>query len=187
MQNRDEDQGRLDELIRYGKVDTVDLAAGTLVASTGDIVTQPIRWLELRAGATRTWSPPNEGEQLVILCPSGDIEGAIALRGVTSDAHPHVGNSKRELVEFTDGTVIAYDPEAHAFELLAGTGTIRLVAETVTIDADVTITRDLQVDGKVHADGLIESDDDVKASSISLKQHKHGGVQAGAAQTGVPL
>ncbi len=171
----------LDEMIRYGKVATVDLAAGLCVVSTGDIVSQPIKWLEIRAGRTRTWSPPSIGEQVVLLCPGGDIAGAIAVRGVSSDAYPPAGNSERELIEFSDGTVIAYDPTAHLFELLAGEGRLRVTATGgLSIEGRVSITGSLQVDGKISAT------DDVEAAGKSLTDHVHLQVQPGSGVSGKP-
>lgn len=197
MRDDDDTPGRLGQLILFGKVDSVDLAAGRCVVSAGDVVTAPIRWMETRAGATRTWSPVTAGEQVVLLCPEGEIAGAVALRGVYSDAHAAPGNTKRELVQFQDGAVIAYDPEAHELAAILPDGaTVSIVAPgSVTIqsdgliklDGDAQVTGDLQVDGKIHADGDVESDGDVKAGTISLRHHKTSLVQPGAGQSGEPV
>ncbi|MES2042588.1 MAG: phage baseplate assembly protein V [Pseudomonadota bacterium] len=197
MRDDDDTPGRLGQLILLGKVDSVDLASGRCVVSAGDVVTGPVRWIEHRAGATLTWSPPSVGEQVMLFCPEGEIAGAVALRGIYSDAHPAPGSTKRELIKFEDGALLAYDPEAHALAVVLPDGaTVSIVAPgSVTIqsdgliklDGDVQITGDLQVDGKIHADDDIESDGDVKAGAISLTHHKHGNVAAGAAQTGEPV
>ncbi len=169
-------------MIRYAKVASVDYATARVTLTIGDIETQPLRWIHGAHGQTRTWSPPSEGEQVLLLCPEGDIEGGIALRGVSYDAFPPAGDSTRELIKFGDGAVIAYDPESHKLEAVLPDGaTVSIAAPGgVTIDADVRITGDLQADGDIHADGDIVADD------ISLKSHKHGGVQGGAAKTGAP-
>ncbi|MBX9860647.1 MAG: phage baseplate assembly protein V [Sphingomonas sp.] len=169
-------------MIRYATVASVDHGQARVTLKVGDIETQKVRWLHGAHGETRTWSPPSEGEQVLLLCPEGDIEGGIALRGVSYDAFPPAGDSKRELIKFGDGAVIAYDPESHKLEAVLPDGaTVSVVAPGgVTIDADVRITRDLQVDGRIHADG------DIVADAISLKSHKHGGVQGGVAKTGAP-
>lgn len=180
---RDDDpQNTIGGLIRYGTVASIDLAAARIKVTIGDIETQPVRWLHGAHGNTRVWSPPAVGEQVLLVCPEGDIEGGIALRGVSFDSFPPAGDSTRELIQFGDGAVIAYDPENHALEAVLPDGaTVRIVAPGgVTIDADVRITGDLQVDGQIHADG------DIVADAISLKSHKHGGVQVGAAKTAVP-
>lgn len=169
-------------LIRYGVVTSVDYATARVTLTIGEIETQPLRWLHGPHGETRVWSPPSPGEQVLLLCPEGDIEGGIALRGVSFQSFAPVGDSKRELIRFGDGAVIAYDPESHTLEaVLPVSATVSIVAPGgVTIDADVRITGDLQVDGRIHADG------DIVADAISLRSHKHGGVQGGAAKTGAP-
>lgn len=188
MRMLDEDPSdRIGELIRYGTVDSVDLVSGKCTVKIGDIVTQPVRWLHGAAGGTAgttSWSPPTIGEQVVLFAPEGDVMAGFILRGAHSDTNPPAGDSMRELIRFADGAVIAYDPEAHLLEAVLPAGaTVSIVAPGgVTLDAEtVTITGNLQVDGTITADT------DVIAAGKSLKNHKHGGVQAGAAQTGVPV
>lgn len=177
-----DDDADLGELIRFGTVAEVDLAAARCVVVAGDVRTAPIRWLQLRAGKTRHWSPPSEGEQCLLLCPEGDLAAAVALLGLSSTAYPPAGNTIRELVTFDDGSVIAYDPVSHALEaILCAGGSVAIVAGGgVSIQGDVTITGNLGVEGKVDASV------DVVGAGKSLKSHRHGGVQAGAAQTGAP-
>lgn len=180
---RDDDiSGRLGELIRYGTIASVDLAHGKCTVKIGDIVSQPVRWLHGAAGTTGSWSPPSVGEQVLLLAPEGDIMAAVALRGVHSDDHPPVGNAKRELIKYADGAVIAYDPDGHVLDaVLPGGATVNIVAPGgVKMTADVRITGDLHVEGKVTVDK------DVTAKGISLADHRHGNVQAGASTTGKP-
>jgi hypothetical protein len=80
---RDDDlPGRLGEMIRYGRVTAVDLAAARVMVELGDLSTTPIRWITPAAGDTRIWSPPTIGEQVIVMAPDGDIAGAIAVRGI---------------------------------------------------------------------------------------------------------
>lgn len=178
----DDPHGTIGELIRYGTIVSVDHATARVTVRFGEIETHAIRWLHGAHGATRAWSPPSVGEQVIVLAPEGDIKAAIALRGVSFANFPPAGDSTRELMQFGDGAVIAYDPENHALEAVLPDGaTVSIVAPGgVTIDADVRITGDLQVDGNIHADG------DIVADAISLQKHKHGGVQPGAAKTAMP-
>lgn len=166
-----------DGLIRLGKVASVDLAAARCtVTIDDDAETPPLRWIETAMGATRTWNPPSEGEQVLVLCPAGEIAGAVVLRGIVSDAFPAAGNSARELIRFTDGAEIAYDPESHELEAVLPAGaTMMLVA-----DGGITITGDITLTGKLTAS------DDVIAAGKSLKTHTHGGVQSGGSTTGAP-
>lgn len=171
-----DDDGALEGLIRYGQVASVDLAAGRCVVASGDIVTQPIRWIEIRAGKTRTWSPPSAGEQVLLLCPGGDPAGGIALRGVSSAAHPPICDATRELIEFPDGAVLAYDATAHALTaILPPAGTARIEAA-----GGLHLVGPLTVDGDVSATG------DVTGKGVSLADHIHGLVKLGTDKSGKP-
>lgn len=179
----------LSELIRLGSVASVHLAAGMCTVRYGNpddeeggAETPPIRWLALRAGKTRAWSPPSVGEQAIILVPDGQLAGAIALIGIYSDAFPAPGSTLAELIEYEDGAVIGYDPEGHALTAILPAGATAEVEAPggITLRGPVTIEGDVTLNGKMDATG------DVKAGGISLKTHKHGGVQAGGAQTGAP-
>lgn len=159
-----------DELIRFGRVVSVDHAAGKCVVEIDeDLRTGPIRWAAPRMGDTRVWCPPSVGEQVLVLCPAGEIGAAIAIGGIACNAFPVPANGMADLIRFKDGAVLSYDPDSHtlAFSLPDG--------------GKLTLAGDFEVTGTVTAT------DDVKAAGISLKSHKHGQVQAGAAQSGVPV
>lgn len=177
MRAIEDPMGALGEAIRFGRVASVDLEHGTCVVSSGDVDTHEIRWIENRAGATRTWSPPSIGEQVLLLCPEGDVAGAVALRGIHSDAHPPAGNTLREILgRFADGAELAYDPEAHRLEITLGAGGVLAIVAPggMAIEGDVEVT------------GTVTASEDVKAGDVSLAHHTHGGVQAGGAETDEP-
>lgn len=168
--------------LTYGRIASVDLKAGRIVVDAGDVQTQPIRFFTGGSGGTRTWSRPKQGEQVMLIAPGGDIAGAVALRGLDCDAFPPIGDETSDLIEFEDGAVLSYDPAAHKLSAnLPAGATVSIVAPGgITFDADVTITRNLRVDGAIEATG------DIKAGSVSLKQHKHVGVQPGSGLTQGP-
>lgn len=186
MRTPEDNQPAGGELFRFGRVAEVDLAAARCRVDVGDCESGWIRWSEFRAGATRSWSPPTEGEQVLVMAPEGELEAAIAVRGFVSDNFPAPGNSLRELIQFQDDAVVAYDPEDHVLDvaLPAGARVNIIAAGGVTIEAadgGVAIKGDVTVEGKITAS------DDVLVGAISLKSHKHGGVQVGGAQSGGPL
>lgn len=167
-----------DGLIRLGAIASVDLGAARCTVTMDEgVESPPLRWIETRHGKTRTWSPPAEGEQVVLLCPAGEIGAAVVLRGLCCDNHPVAGNSLKELIRFDDGAEISYDPEAHELEVYLPAG----ATASIVADGGIAITGDITLTGKLTAS------DDVIADGKSLKSHKHGGVQAGGAQTGTPV
>lgn len=193
MADRDENfEGDMGDIAGFGRVVEVDLATGMVRVEAGDVQTGWVRWSTGRAGATRIWSPPSIGEQVALFRPSGDIEGAFAMGGFHQNDFPAAGNSARELVQFGDGAVIAYDPESHTLEahLPSGATVSIIAAGGVTIDASdggLQIKGDVSIEGELHATGDIGSDADVTAGSVSLKHHRHTGVQAGGGTSGEPL
>lgn len=136
----------------------------------------PVRWLATRAGRTKGWSPPSVGEEAVLLCPDGQIGNGVALIGLYNGDNPPPGNTLAELVEYEDGAVIGYDPVAHALSAVLPGGATALIEAPggLTIRGDVTI------------EGALIASDDVTAGGISLKSHRHSGVQPGSGITGEP-
>ena len=59
-------------LIRTGVVTEVDRTNWLCRVKTGDLETNWINWLTLRAGNARTWWKPSEGEQVVLLSLGGN-------------------------------------------------------------------------------------------------------------------
>lgn len=181
-------------LIQFGLVDSVDLGERTCVVAIGEILTAGIAWLEHRVGAMKIWCPPAVGEQVALLCPDGDIAGAVVIGALPSDANPAAGDSSTVVIEMADGSRITFDPEAHALDaVLAGDGKVRVEAKSITLIADqvhiegeLQVTGDASFDAGIHAAGQIASDDDVKAGGISLKAHIHDKTQPGSGVSGAP-
>lgn len=171
------------QLIRLATVKSVDLPAGKCVAKIDDDTeTGSIKWLERRAGATKTWTPPTVGEQIVLLCPDGELSGAVVLGSLSSEQFTAPGATLTELIEFKDGALISYDPESHKLTAKLPAGSeVELTAETIKITGDVEIT------GKLDVSDTIKSDTEVEAVGIELTAHQHDGVTAGSSNTGDPV
>lgn len=171
------------DILRLGTIASVDHAAATCTVQLGDLETGELPWITQRAGGIRMWSPPTIGEQCLLACPEGDLDAGIVLVGLYSDARPAPStNPDLHLIEYPDGATIAYDSAAHSLTaILPAGGTARIAA-----DGGITITGDVAITGDVTVTGQITASADVKAAGISLKNHKHGGVSGGSAQTGVP-
>lgn len=191
----------LASLIRLGTVLSVDLAEARCIVRFGDpddpapAQTGPIRWLTPRAGLTRVWSPPSVGEQVLLLCPDGQIGAAIAITGIVQDAFPPLGNSTAEMIEFADGAKLSYDPEAHELvAVLPSGGTVDVTADGgITLRGDVTIEGNLTTNGNaaftgdVTVDKTLTAEEDVVGDGISLKSHRHGQVASGSSLSGGPV
>lgn len=188
-------------LIRIGTVIEVDLAEARCIVQFGDpddpepAQTAPIRWLTPRAGLTRVWSPPSVGEQVLLVCPDGQIGAGVAITGIVQDAFPPLGNSTAEMIEFADGAKITYDPEASELvAVLPAGGTVDITADGgITLRGDVTIEGNLTTNGNAEVTGAVDvgqgviAGGDVVGDGVSLKTHQHGGVQGGMSTSGPPV
>lgn len=177
-------------LIRIGVVASVDLQAARCTVRCGDpdegeSETPPIRWIMSRSGNTRVWSPPTVGEQVVLLCPDGEIGAGVVLAGIIRDSFPPLGSTLEERIDFADGAQLRYDPEAHHLEALLPDGATATITAPggLTINADAGVT----INGDVTLNGTLTASEDVVAADISLMSHKHGGTQPGGGQTGTPV
>lgn len=147
-------------LIRLGVISAVTLRPprcqvrfGDPDADDGDIESPPVRWLALRSGKTRHWSPPSVGEEVLLLCPDGQIGNGVALTGLINDNYPPAGASLAELIAYEDGAILGYDPISHHLSAtLPEGGSVQISAP-----GGVKVIGTLLVDGSVAASGNLSS------------------------------
>ncbi len=69
---------RIENIIRVGRVASVDPDAERAIVDFGDFQSPPIKVGQLSAGAIQFWWMPSVGEQVVVACEGGDIaQGSI--------------------------------------------------------------------------------------------------------------
>lgn len=197
----------ISNLIRIGTVFAVDLAgqpARVRVAS-GDLQSNWLPWLELRAGSTTTWNPPTVGEQVVLLCPDGDPAAGVALMGLNSDGIPAPSARAAEHVTlYPDGARIVYDHEAGQLTAegiktatVTASESATLKCPEITLDGNVTVTglftyqagmsgKNGKGNNTTITGDLRHTDGDLSSHGVILHKHPHGGVLRGGAQTDAP-
>lgn len=183
MANTPDPEQQVGEAIQYGVIATVDHANATCTVTLGDLTTAELPWVAQRAGGTRYWSPPAVGEQCVVFAPEGDQDNGLVLLGLYSDANPPPSNDPDVIqIDFPDGASLIYNHASHALTVTLPAG------GTATIDAPggLTVNGDVTINGNTAVTGTVDATEDVIGGGKSLKGHKHGGVQAGTAQTGAP-
>lgn len=78
-------------------------------------------WLPLvtpRAGQDTTWQPVDIGEQVVVLCPSGDFAQGLVIGSLYQQQFPAPSSELNEQrMQFKDGTVMSYDRSQHRYVL----------------------------------------------------------------------
>jgi phage baseplate assembly protein V len=138
-----EAERRLANVVRLGTVAELDEAAALVRVESGGITTDWRPWVTGRAGATRTWSAPRVGEQVVLLCPAGDTGQAVVLPAIYQDAHPAPASTKDvDAVEFPDGSRVEYDSAASVLTVNVGSGQVVVNCATATVQASDSVTVD---------------------------------------------
>ena len=175
---------RLENIVRFGTVKTINPSKPIprVIVNLGDIETPEIRCLNIRSGDDTTWDMPSENEECVVISPCGDIgPTSFVLYGFYNDDHPAPSDDLNQKIRmFADGCVIAYDISSHHLSAVLPSG------GTAQIVADVEVIGKLHVTKGITAGENISTPADVKAGSISLKTHKHSGVQGGSSTSGGP-
>ena len=183
---------RLENLIRFGRIKTITPSQPftTVTVDLGEITTAEIRYLNLRAGDDKTWDPPSEGEEVLVLSPCGVLEMGVAIAGLNNESNPAPSSDLNKNIRiYSDGCFISYDVSTHALEvILPADGTAVVTASGgITINGDTTINGNVLVNGSTHSTENITTDADVKAGNISLKSHRTSGVQTGGGTSGGPV
>ena len=200
---------RLENLIRFGTIKTVNPSKPIplVTVDLDDIVTPEIRFFNARAGNDSTWDPPSEDEEVIVISPCGEIgPTSVVFYGLYNDDHPAPSDDLNKKIRvFADGCVIAYDVSAHQLSAILPSGGKAIVTADggITVNGDTTINGNLQINGSTamtgnntvggsqlvqgssHSTGAFSTEADVKADSISLKEHKHPGDSGGT--TGGPI
>ena len=113
-----ETERRLANVVRIGRVASIDASAATARVDLGGITTPDIPVGQLRAGAVRLKWMPSPGEQVLIAAPSGDLAQAVIVCSIFASNAP--GGS---------------DPS------------INLGGGTLVIDGDLQVTGDVEAGG----------------------------------------
>ncbi|EKN3567292.1 phage baseplate assembly protein V [Yersinia enterocolitica] len=196
----------LHNLIRIGTVAEVDLDRALCRVATGDNITGWLNWLTLRAGQSRSWWAPSEGEQVLILSLGGELDTAFVLPGIFSDHFPPPSASANGLyITFPDGATLHYEPDSG--ELLAdgikkavinASESVNVTAPNITCAASVKIlldtpevecTHNLTTDtlnvkkGGKMSGNITHSGGSFTSNGVVVDKHNHSGVKRGGDNT----
>ena len=189
---------RLGNVYRVGVIAAVDAAQGLATVDLGDLVTDWLPWLTMRAGQDRAWSTPDVGEQVAILTP-GDPSQGVIIGSMFSDAKPANGDDgKDRRLTFSDGSVIEFDRTASVlnvtlnpagsanvtvgateFHLVDGQATVKAVA--ITLDGNVNVTGTLHASGAstlgggATVTGNVQVNGNLNASGVITDSNGDGG------------
>lgn len=172
----------LENLIRFGTIAAVQMKPPRVQVKTGTLTTAWLPWLSPRAGEDQEWNPPTEGEQVLLLSPSGQLANGVAITGLFSDHIPANGDRPGlHRRTYRDGAVIEYDSIAHHLRaILPAAGTTELESlGGISIKGPITHEGDYIQTGNQTVTGKVTVSEDVIAADISLVNHRTKGVTPG--------
>lgn len=114
---------RIEHLVMLGQVVELDAARARVRVQAGPVTTGWLPFAALRAGADRSWHPPEPGEQVVVVSPGGDLEQGVVVGSIYRAEHPAPADSadvSRTL--FGDGAAMEYDRAQHQWRLSVPAG-----------------------------------------------------------------
>lgn len=155
-------QRRLANLFRVGRIAEVNRTTGRVKVSFQGVTTGWLPWMTGRAGSVKDWNPPSVGEQVVVCSPSGEIEAGFIMPGSINYDDQAAPDSRENVQKITL-------PAGGSYEISVGGMTLVLAG------------------GKLTLNGSIEVTGDVKAGTISLKNHTHAHTDPEPNPTGTPI
>jgi phage baseplate assembly protein V len=129
-------------MLRVGTVHELDEANARVKVAVAGLVTDWIPWKTARASATRTWSAPRVGEQVMLASPYGDLGQAVVLGSIYQNDHPAPAASKdQEHVIFPDGSTVDYNSASNTLTVtVAAAGNVVINCKHATVNAEDDVT-----------------------------------------------
>lgn len=174
---------RLSNLLRVGIIQNKgDEPDDRVRVKIGDLHTAPIRWLTHRAGNDRDWWKPEDGEQVLVLSPSGDLAQGVVLPALYRDQYPApVADPDKRVAVFSDGARIEYDRKNHHLKATLPDG----ATTELTSTGGIQFNGDLSVNGNITASkDITDKTRSMAADRAIYNSHNHPGVASGPSRTG---
>jgi phage baseplate assembly protein V len=185
------------DAIKFGTVHEADYAKALVRVLLGDeedpdghLVTGWLPMAGARAGGDSDWHPLEIGERVMVLSESGETQNGMVLpAGLYTDEAPAPGDKaglwRRK---FKDGGLIEYDRETGEWLLVGlSKATVKVGGSTIVSTADEITLSAGGVTLKVSSSGVEISGGKVTHDGKNIgRDHKHLGVQGGAAISGPP-
>ena len=195
-------------IIRTGTVTAVEIGRGCRV-QTGNLQTDWLPVVTLRAGAARSSWMPSVGEQVVILSVGGELTTAVVLPGIFSDEYNEPTDSlTANHTTYPDGAVIEYEPatgaltatgittaQIDAAESITATSpvvivnaneNIRFITPTVICSDNLTCATLNVMKGGQMTGNFNHTGGSITSNGITVHSHTHGGVDRGNSNTDGP-
>jgi len=196
----------LANIVRIGTISKVDLANGLCRVKIGNLETDWLNWLTLRAGRVRFWSAPSIGEQVMVLSIGGELTTGFILPAIFSDANPAPSKSADAIViTFPDGARFEYEPETSHLAVkgiktavinasesihatapnIVNTASVKITLDTPEVECTNNLTTATLVvkAGGTMSGNVKHSGGAFSSNGVVVDKHDHGAVLSGPGWT----
>lgn len=127
--------------IQIGTIAEADPTTGRARVSIGEITTAPLPMVTQRAGGDRVWWPYENGEQVCVFAPGGNLSAGVIMGAIHSDAHARNGDSADvHRIDYANGDFIEHDRAGGKLTICVA-GDLEITAGgNVTISAGAGVT-----------------------------------------------
>jgi phage baseplate assembly protein V len=179
---------RVSNSVLVGKISSVDHEKGRYRVTAGELESDWIPMTTPRAGKTSHYSSFEEGEQVILASPSGDLSQAVIIGAVSTGETQAGDKGNLHRVKYPDGTVVEYDHEAKRYKMdVASGGGFQLNigggASIVASGEGVTIKGNIKLEGPVEIVGASVTHNGKNIGD----DHIHTGVLHGGDVSGPPV
>lgn len=180
----------INNIIRTGVVAEVDSDRWLCRVQTGELVTDWISWLTLRAGTARTWWQPSVGEQVLLLSIGGNLDTAFVLPAIYSGAcPPPATTASASITAYPDGGWFEYDADKKRWLVRGVQNVVIEDAQNMEFNAKAfTFNGDTaQFNAAVKINGAVtQSGGAMSSNGVVVDKHIHGAVKTGNDTSGGP-
>ena len=96
---------RIANIAMLGVVSAVEAGSGRASVTVGDLTSPPLLVAQLRAGGLSFWWMPSVGEQVLVICPSGDLAQGVIAGSVFAGNAPS-GDAGIPMIELQGGRMV---------------------------------------------------------------------------------
>lgn len=178
-------------LIRSGTVTEVDRENWLCRVKVGELETNWINWLTLRAGGARTWWCPSPDEQVVVLSMGGNLETAFALPAIYSSQFAPPSDSVDGCVtQYPDGGWFEYEPATGRWHVRGIKSMVIEAADNIILQTSdfVVEANTTRINSEVVINGAVtQGDGPMSSNGIVVDNHAHNKVKSGGDTSGGPV
>jgi phage baseplate assembly protein V len=138
---------RISNIIRIGTISNLDFNSAIARVKIGDLETNWLPWINSNSGTNNSWNPPEIGEQVVILSPSGELNQAVILPSLYKNNASENSSTIKSMI-FADGSKVSFNLESGNLDLdIKGNATIKVAGNAQIEASNITLKGNVDLGG----------------------------------------